>query len=126
MGSISLMEKVKVKFIMSSLPNKKVTPLPNKKVGTSEKVTPSEEVDKGTKIFDYMKYGVVAIRRKYLDNFEGYSIGPTSWFNLDHEFLERNVLHLNRTSIKNFLKRILKFKILKRIERLQYHLILLS
>ena len=39
-----MLEKFKVKFIMSLLPKKKVTPLPKKKVVTSEKVTKSEEV----------------------------------------------------------------------------------
>ena len=34
---------------MLLLPKKKVTPFPKKKLVTSEKVTTSEEVDKGTK-----------------------------------------------------------------------------
>ena len=57
---------------------------------TSEKVTTSEEVDKGTKNLDYMKNAVVTICRENLDNFEGQSKGSTGWFTLDHEFLERN------------------------------------
>ena len=49
---------------------------------TREKVTTSEEVDKGTKNQDDTKEAVVTIRRKDLDNFEGQSKGST-------EFLER-------------------------------------
>ena len=74
---------------MSSLTKKKVTPFPKKKLVTSEKVTPSEEVDKVTKNVDDMKAEVFIIRRKDLDNFEGKSIGSTGWFNLDHEFFKR-------------------------------------
>ena len=51
---------------------------------TSEKVTTSEEVDKGTKHLDDMKEAMVKIRRKDLDNFEGKSKGSIGWFNLDH------------------------------------------
>ena len=46
LGSISLMEKVKGKFIMSCFPKKKVTPFP-KKVVKSKKVTTCEEVNPG-------------------------------------------------------------------------------
>ena len=48
-------------------------PFPKKKVTTSEKVTPSEEVDKGTKKLDDMEEAVVTIRRKDLDSFDGHS-----------------------------------------------------
>ena len=92
--------------------------LPKKKVVTSEKVTLSEDFDKGNNNFDDMEEPVSTIHRKYLDNFEGHSIGSTGWFNLDHEWLKRNFLHLNRTSVKNFLKRILKVKISKHIKSL--------
>ena len=63
-----MLEKVKGKSIMLSLPNKKVTPLLNKKLVTSEKVTPSEEVDKGTKNLVDTGKPVVMICRKDLDN----------------------------------------------------------
>ena len=36
----------------------------------SEKVTPSEEVEKGTNLLNYMEYLVVTISRKNLDNFQ--------------------------------------------------------
>ena len=48
---------------------KKVTPLPKKKLVTIEKVTPSEEIDKGNANLDGIKESVVKIRRKGLDNF---------------------------------------------------------
>ena len=63
------------KFIMSSFPKEKVTLLPNKKVVTSEKVTPIEEVNKVTTILNDMDNPVVHICRKDLDTFEGQSIG---------------------------------------------------
>ena len=56
---------------------------------TSEKVTPSEEFEKGTKNVDDMKEAVVTIRRKDMGNFEGNYMGSTGWFNLNHEFLKR-------------------------------------
>ena len=62
---------------MSSFPKKKVTPFTKKKVDPSEKGTPSEDIDKGTKNLDHMEEQVVTIRRKDLDNFEGQSIGST-------------------------------------------------
>ena len=52
---------------MSLFSKKKVTPLPKKKVATSEKFTPIEEVDKGTKNLDGMKEAVVTIYGKDLD-----------------------------------------------------------
>ena len=39
---------------MSSFSKKKVAPLPKEKVDPSQKVTPSEEVEKGTNILNYM------------------------------------------------------------------------
>ena len=54
---------------MSSFPTKKVTPLPKKKIVTSEKFTLNEEVDKGTKKLDDMKEAAVTISMKDLDNF---------------------------------------------------------
>ena len=53
---------------------------------TSEKVTTSKEVDKGTKNLDDVKEAVVKIYRKDLDNFEAKSKGSTFWFNTDHDF----------------------------------------
>ena len=83
----------------------------------SENVTQSEKVDKGIKNLDYMKEVVVTIHRKYLDNFEGKSKGSTGWFNLDI-FFKESFLHLNRTSIENFMKSIFKVKICNHIKRL--------
>ena len=74
---------------MLSFMRKKVTPFPKKKVVTSEKVTTSEEVDKGINIFDNMNDALVMVRRKYLDDFEGQYKGSTGWFNPDHEFFKR-------------------------------------
>ena len=48
-----------------------------KKVVTSEKVTTSEEVDKGTKKLDDIKETAATIRRKDLDDFEGHYKGST-------------------------------------------------
>ena len=45
------------------------------KILTTEKVTTSKEVEKGTKHLDDMKEEVVTILRKDLDNFEGRSEG---------------------------------------------------
>ena len=47
-----------------------LTPFPKRKIVTSEKVTTSEEVDKGTKTLYDMKEAVVTILRKDLCNFE--------------------------------------------------------
>ena len=63
--------------------------LPKKKVLTSEKVTTSEQVEKGTKLLDYIKYAVFNIRRKDLDNFQEQSKVSIGQFKLDHEFLKR-------------------------------------
>ena len=84
-----MLEKVKVKFIMLSLPNKKVTPFPKKKLVRSEKVKPSEEVEKVTTNLDGMKEAVVRIRRKDLDNFRGQSIGSIGWLVLIVNFLKK-------------------------------------
>ena len=74
---------------MSLLPNKKVMPMTKKTIVKSEKVTLSQEVDKCANNLDDMKGAVVTVRRKKLDNFEKQSIGSTSWFNLDREFLKK-------------------------------------
>ena len=97
-------EKVKtsewVHKLTENLDDKKkvTTPFSNKTLLTTDKVTTSEEVDKGTKKLDDMKGSVVAIYKKYSDNFEGQSKGSTGWFNLDHDFFSESFLHLNRTS----------------------------
>ena len=59
---------------------------------------------------------VVMIRRKYLDTFQGQSTASTGWFNLDHEWLKKSTLEPDL--YKNFLKIILKVKILKHIKTL--------
>ena len=71
------------------------TPLSENNVLTTEKIRTSEEVDKGTKKLEYMKYAVVTICRKDSDKFDGQSKGSTGWFNIDNEFLK----------IKNFYTR---------------------
>ena len=43
------------------------------KVAPYEKVTPSEEVEKGNNVLNDMEEPVVTIRRKDLDNFQGKS-----------------------------------------------------
>ena len=48
-----------------------IDPFPKKKLAPSEKVTPSEEVEKGTNFFNDMGEPVVTIHRKDLDNFQG-------------------------------------------------------
>ena len=67
------------------------TTLSKKKSLTTEKVTTSEEVDKGTKKLNDIKEAVVTIRGKDLDNFEGQYKGSTGWFNLDHEFKKMKI-----------------------------------
>ena len=64
---------------------------PKKRVVTSEKLTTSEEVNKGIKNLYDKKESVVTICRKYLDKFEGQSKGSTGWFNIDNEFLKRKI-----------------------------------
>ena len=56
----------------------------------TENITTSEEVDKGTEKLEDMKEAVVTICRRNSDKFKGQYKGPTRWFNLDREFLERN------------------------------------
>ena len=55
---------------------------------TSEKVTPSYDVEKVTNILNDMEEPLVTILSKDLDNFEGQYTGSTSWFNLDNEWLK--------------------------------------
>ena len=70
--------EIQGKFIMFLLPKKKVTPFPKKKLVTSEKVTTSEEVEKGPKNLDDIKEAVLTIRVKDLDTYEGRYIVSTS------------------------------------------------
>ena len=55
----------------------KVSPLTKKKVDPNKKVTPSEEVERGTNIFNDMEEPVVRIRRNDYDKFQGQSTGST-------------------------------------------------
>ena len=75
---------------------------------TTEKVTTSDEVDKGTKNMDDMKEAVVTIRSKDSDKFEGQSKGTIGWFNLDHEFLKRNFSTLEPDFYKCFYEKDIK------------------
>ena len=92
--------------------------MPKKKVATSEKFTPIEEVDKGTNNLDGMKEAVVTIRGKDLDKFEGQYIVSKGWFNIDNEWLKRNCSTTEPDFNKNFLKGILEVNILKHIKPL--------
>ena len=65
---------------------------------------------------EYMREAVVAIRRKYLGNFEGESKVSTNWFNPDHEFFYIRFSTLEPDFYKNFMKRILKVEIWNHIK----------
>ena len=79
---------------------------------TSEKVTTSEEVEKGNKVLDDMKGAMVTIRMKDLYHFEGQYKWPTSWLNLDNGFWKRKFSSLEPDFyIYIFMKRILKVNI---------------
>ena len=82
----------------------------------TQKITTNEEDYKATDELEYMKEAVVTIHGKDSDKFMGQSKGSTGWFNLDRKFLKENRLHLNQTSIKNFMKRILKVQTCNRIK----------
>ena len=69
---------------MSLLPKKKVAPFLKKKLVPSEKITPSEEFEKGTNPLNYMEEPVHKIHIKDLDKFKGNSTESTGWFNPDH------------------------------------------
>ena len=83
------------------------TPFPKKKSCT-------KDIDKGIDELEYMKEAVVIIRRNDSDKFERQSKGYTGWFNLDSDFLII-FLQSNQTSIKIYVKRILKVKKWNRI-----------
>ena len=74
---------------MSSFLKTKVAPFPKKKIVSSEKVTLSEEIEKGTNILNDMKVPEIMIREKDLYTFQGQSTTPTGWFELDHQWLKR-------------------------------------
>ena len=76
---------------MSLLLKTKVAPFPKKQLILSEKVTPSEEVEKGTNILNNVEEPVLMTHEKYLDNFQGKYTASTGWFNLDNEWLKRKV-----------------------------------
>ena len=70
-----------------------------KSVSPSEKVAPSERVEKESVTFDDIKDPVVKTHKKDLDNqiekentkkhhFQGQSERSTRWFDIDHEWLE--------------------------------------
>ena len=73
---------------MLSFLKKELSPFPKKKVVLSEKVTPSEKVEKGTNLLNEMEEPVHTIHRKCWDNFQGQYTGSTGWINLDHEWLK--------------------------------------
>ena len=66
-----------------------MTPLLNRKLLTTEKVTKSEDIDKGTEKLEYMKDAVVTIHRKRSYKFESKSKGSTGWFNIDRELKKK-------------------------------------
>ena len=69
--------KVQGKIQFFVVAEEKINTIVELKKFTTDKVTTSEEVDKVTKILDYMKEAVVAIRRQDLYNFECQSKGST-------------------------------------------------
>ena len=79
------MEKVKKEIIMQS---HIIGLLSKKKVARSEKVTPSDEVEKVTKTLDDTEDPVVTIHRKNLNNFQGQSKESTDQFNIDRDWLK--------------------------------------
>ena len=64
-----------------------IGPSQKKKVALSEKIAPSEEVEKVTKTLDDIEEPVVTICRKCLDNFQGKYTRSTRWFNIDRDWL---------------------------------------
>ena len=77
-----------------------ITTFLDRKILTTEKVTTSEEVEKVTEKLEDMKEAVVTICRKDSNKFEGHFKVSTGLFNLDHEFLKENFLHLNLIFIR--------------------------
>ena len=79
-----------------------IGPSQNISVAPSEKVAPSEEVEKGSGNLDNIEEPVVTICQKYLDNktenknikkyqFQEKSVRSTHCFDIDHEYLEEKV-----------------------------------
>ena len=89
----------------------------------TDNIITNEDVDKGTEKLEDIKEAVVTIRSKNSDKFEGQSKGYIGWFNLDSDFKKRKFLQLNQTSIRKFMKRILKVKMWNRIKRFSYRLL---
>ena len=108
--------QVKIQHVVVA--EEKSSTIAKEKLVPSEKVTPSQGDEKGKIFLNDMEEPVQTIRRNYLDNFQGQSTGSTGWFNLDNKWLKIKFLHLNRSSIKNFLKRISKVNISKHIKPL--------
>ena len=71
--SIRFLEKVREKVTMSSFPKKKSTSLTEKKLETSEKVTTSEEDEKGMNPLNDIEETVHTIHKNDLNNFQGQS-----------------------------------------------------
>ena len=88
--------------------------------------TKNEEVEKGYEKLEDMKEVVVTIRRKCSYKFECQSKGSIGQFNPDDEFLKESFILLNQTSIKNFMKIILKVYTWNRINLFFNRFILLS
>ena len=88
------------KFFLITISKEKVDP--------SEKVTPSDDVKRGTNILNYTEYPVVTIRRKDLNKFQGQSAGSKVLLNLHHEWLKRKFYILEPDF---YLKNVLKVKI---------------
>ena len=65
-----------------------ISPSPKKKVAPSEKIIPSDEVERGTKTLNYTEETVVTICRKDLNNFQGKFKRSTCWFNIHCERLK--------------------------------------
>ena len=80
-----------------------ISPFPDGKIAPSDKVTPNEEVEKQTIRLDDIKEAVFMICRKNLDNFQDQSTGSTDWFNIDCEWLKKNVSTLE-PEFYNFFK----------------------
>ena len=114
LDSISFLEKVKQKFIMSS---RIIGPLLKKKVSPSERVTPSEEVEKGSNFFIIWKSQCSRSVESIWVNFRG---------SIQHQqvcliFIMSGLKKFSTLEpdfYKNFLELILKVKILKHIKPL--------
>ena len=92
-----------------------IGPSPKKPVAPSEKVAPSKEAEKINGTLDDIEEPVVTIWQNDLDiktekeNIKKYQLQEkseilTRCIDIDHEWLEEFFVHLNRNSIKNFIK----------------------